>query len=54
MKIKSMRKLPATYLSYHDCDMLWKKEPFLLGDHCGRDLMVVGFTTIYAINTYHH
>jgi hypothetical protein len=23
-------------------------------DHHGRDRMVVGFTTIYAINAYHH
>jgi len=22
--------------------------------HCGRDRMVVGFTTTYAICTYHH
>ena len=22
--------------------------------HCGRDRMVVGFTTIYAISAYHH
>jgi len=24
------------------------------GDHRGRDRMVVGFTTTYAISTYHH
>ena len=25
-----------------------------LGDHRGRDRMVVGFTTTYAISAYHH
>jgi hypothetical protein len=24
------------------------------GGRCGRDRMVVGFTTTYAINVYHH
>ena len=25
-----------------------------LEKHCGRDRMVVGFTTTYAISAYHH
>ena len=27
---------------------------FVVRDRCGRDCMVVGFTTIYAISAYHH
>jgi hypothetical protein len=27
---------------------------FVLRDHLGRDHMVVGFTTTYAISAYHH
>jgi len=28
--------------------------PFISMGHCGRDRMVVGFTTICAISAYHH
>jgi hypothetical protein len=28
--------------------------PFYRRNHCGRDPMVVGFTTTYTISTYHH
>jgi len=28
--------------------------PFVLRGHCGRDHMVVRFTTTYAIGAYHH
>jgi len=27
---------------------------YIQRDRCGRDRMVVGFTTIYAISAYHH
>ena len=29
-------------------------EVYLSGGRCGRDHMVVGFTTTYAISAYHH
>ena len=25
-----------------------------IGGHCGRDRMIVGFITTYAISAYHH
>jgi hypothetical protein len=30
------------------------RSPYTLGGHCGRDLMIVGFTTTCAISAYHH
>jgi hypothetical protein len=31
-----------------------KVHPITTGGHCGRDRMVVGFTTTCAISAYHH
>ena len=36
-----------TFISY-------KANPFAMGGHHGRDRMVVGFTTTYAISACHH
>ena len=53
------RRTQNTYILHTDRYLLVKGIELAKGIHCekvrrGRDVMVVGFTTTYAINVYHH
>ena len=60
IQIRIQKKIIYPYILFVFFFMMYKKLLFLLpsvifnGGWHGRDRMVVGFTTTYAISAYHH